>query len=94
MNILQLKEKIDKTIMAIKEDGHDLADINTWVMVEFGPERFFSDNPKVLYDDFGSVSGVVIYGEHGGPKCPGFEIEAGVYSGCNQSHGDCPICGK
>jgi len=32
--------------------------------------------------------------EHGGPKCPGFEIEPGVYSGCNQSHGDCPVCGK
>lgn len=32
--------------------------------------------------------------EHGGPLCPGFEIEAGVWSGCNQSAGDCPTCGK
>ena len=31
---------------------------------------------------------------HGGPKCPGFEIEPGVYSGCDQSAGDCPTCGK
>jgi len=31
---------------------------------------------------------------HGGPKCPGFEIEPGVFSGCDQSGGDCPVCGK
>ena len=31
---------------------------------------------------------------HGGPKCPGFEIEPGVFSGCDQSGGDCPTCGK
>lgn len=31
---------------------------------------------------------------HGGPPCPGFEIEPGVFSGCDQSGGDCPICGK
>ena len=31
---------------------------------------------------------------HGGPPCPGLEIEPGVWSGCNQSHGDCPTCGK
>ena len=28
---------------------------------------------------------------HGGPECPGFEIELGVYSGCNQTGGDCPV---
>jgi hypothetical protein len=28
------------------------------------------------------------------PKCRGIEIEEGVYSGCNQSAGDCPSCGK
>lgn len=28
------------------------------------------------------------------PTCPGIEIEPGVWSGCNQSHGDCPTCGK
>jgi DNA repair exonuclease SbcCD ATPase subunit len=26
--------------------------------------------------------------------CLGIEIEPGVYSGCDQSGGDCPICGK
>jgi len=31
---------------------------------------------------------------HGGPKCPGMEIEPGIFSGCNQSGGDCPTCGK
>lgn len=31
---------------------------------------------------------------HGGPRCPGIEIEPGVYSGCDQSAGDCPTCGK
>ena len=31
---------------------------------------------------------------HGGPSCPGMEIEPGVYSGCDQSGGDCPTCGK
>lgn len=31
---------------------------------------------------------------HGGPKCPGFEIEPGAYSGCDQSNGDCLVCGK
>lgn len=28
------------------------------------------------------------------PGCPGFEVEPGVFSGCNQSAGDCPVCGK
>lgn len=31
---------------------------------------------------------------HGGPECPGIEIEPGVFSGCDQSSGDCPVCGK
>ncbi len=31
---------------------------------------------------------------HGGPKCPGFEIKPGEWSGCNQSAGDCPTCGR
>lgn len=31
---------------------------------------------------------------HGGPACPGIEIEPGVYSGCNRSGGDCPTCGR
>lgn len=26
--------------------------------------------------------------------CSGFEIEPGVFSGCDQSGGDCPECGK
>ena len=26
--------------------------------------------------------------------CKGIEIEPGVFSGCNQSGGDCPKCGK
>lgn len=29
-----------------------------------------------------------------GAACKGFEIEPGVFSGCNQSAGDCPACGK
>lgn len=29
-----------------------------------------------------------------GTACKGFEIEPGVFSGCNQSAGDCPVCGK
>lgn len=31
---------------------------------------------------------------HGGPPCPGIEIEPGVWSGCDQSGGDCPTCGR
>jgi hypothetical protein len=31
---------------------------------------------------------------HGGPQCPGIEIEEGVFSGCDQSGGDCPTCGN
>jgi hypothetical protein len=31
---------------------------------------------------------------HGGPSCPGIEIEPGVFSGCDQSGGDCPTCGR
>ena len=31
---------------------------------------------------------------HGGPPCPGIEIEPGMWSGCDQSGGDCPTCGK
>jgi len=27
-------------------------------------------------------------------KCKGFEIEPGVFSGCDASGGDCPECGK
>lgn len=32
--------------------------------------------------------------EHGGPPCPGLEIEPGVFSGCDHSGGDCPTCGE
>ena len=39
------------------------------------------------------VPGLACY-EHGGPRCPGIEIEPGVFSGCDQSGGDCPVCGK
>ena len=28
------------------------------------------------------------------PPCKGIEIEPGAYSGCDQSGGDCPECGK
>lgn len=28
------------------------------------------------------------------PRCPGIEIEPGTFSGCDQSAGDCPVCGK
>lgn len=31
---------------------------------------------------------------HGGPSCPGIEIEPGAFSGCNQSACDCPTCGR
>jgi len=41
----------------------------------------------------GHISGLACIG-HGGPKCPGIEIEPGVFSGCDQSAGDCPTCGK
>ena len=32
--------------------------------------------------------------DHGGPPCPGIEIEPGIFSGCNHSHGNCPVCGN
>ena len=28
------------------------------------------------------------------PACKGIEIEEGVYSGCDGSGGDCPVCGN
>lgn len=31
--------------------------------------------------------------DHGGPPCPGLEIEPGVWSGCSGTGGDCPTCG-
>ena len=31
---------------------------------------------------------------HGGPECPGLEIEPGVWSGCDGKAGDCPTCGR
>lgn len=41
----------------------------------------------------GYVSGLACP-KHGGPPCPGMEIEPGVFSGCTGSGGDCPTCGK
>lgn len=32
--------------------------------------------------------------DSGAEACLGFEVEPGVYSGCDQSAGDCPSCGK
>lgn len=26
-------------------------------------------------------------------KCPGIDLGDGNFSGCDQSHGDCPVCG-
>lgn len=46
---------------------------------------------RLRYD--GYVPCLACYG-HGGPRCPGIEIEPGVFSGCDQSAGDCPVCGK
>ena len=40
----------------------------------------------------GYVPGLACVG-HGGPKCPGIEIEEGVYSGCGGGD-DCPTCGR
>ena len=40
----------------------------------------------------GYCSGLACY-NHGGPRCPGIEIEPGVYSGCSGTGGDCPTCG-
>lgn len=31
---------------------------------------------------------------HGGPPCPGIEIEPGVFSGCTGKGNDCPTCGR
>lgn len=31
---------------------------------------------------------------HGGPSCPGIDLGDGNFSGCDQSGGDCPVCGK
>ena len=52
-------------------------------------QRYVREDGK--YD--GHVPGLACPG-HGGPKCPGLEIEPGVFSGCNQSGGDCPTCGN
>jgi hypothetical protein len=51
---------------------------------------------RVLPDD-GKYSGHVpalACPAHGGPPCPGIEIEPGVFSGCTGTGGDCPTCGK
>lgn len=48
------------------------------------------------YRDDGKYAGYVpglACKQHGGPPCPGLEIEPGVFSGCDQSGGDCPTCG-
>ena len=50
-----------------------------------------------LYRDDGRYAGYVpglACEHHGGPPCPGLEVEPGVFSGCNQSGGDCPTCEK
>ena len=57
--------------------------------------RRMSDG-RVLPDD-GKYSGYVpalACPAHGGPPCPGIEIEPGVFSGCTGTGGDCPTCGK
>lgn len=41
----------------------------------------------------GYVPGLACQG-HGGPPCPGLEIEPGVFSGCSQDGDDCPTCGS
>lgn len=58
--------------------------------VYHGPKNaYVRDDGK--YD--GYVPGLACPG-HGGPKCPGIELGDGNFTGCNQSHGDCPTCGK
>lgn len=66
----------------------------------FRPEPVKKRNTRTRLIEFdyegrydGYIPGLACSG-HGGPKCPGFEIEPGVYSGCDQSGGDCPVCGK
>jgi hypothetical protein len=78
-------------------DGKGKCSVPMWQM---GIPAGFCDNDafgeqtkegKLAYPHF--VPYLACY-NHGGPKCKGIEIDQGVFSGCNQSNGDCPICGK
>lgn len=41
----------------------------------------------------GYVPGLACVG-HGGPPCPGIDLGDGNFSGCDQSGGDCLVCGR
>ena len=62
------------------------------------PKKYINRRTRLIEFDYeGRYDGYVPYlacPAHGGPKCPGIEIEPGVFSGCDQSFGDCPTCGK
>ena len=93
----------------LNEHGYGKCSVPMWSMgmpAGFCDERAFGVRPdcETFRDWYGEINrmdgkyaGHVPYlpcPGHGGPECPGVEIEPDVFSGCDQPGGDCPVCGK
>ena len=80
----------------LDEDGKGKCSVPMWqggVPAGFCNEIAFGEHEGRVGSYSGWVPYLACYG-HGGPKCPGPEIEPGIHTGCDQSAGDCPVCGK
>ena len=84
----------------LNEHGYGKCSVPMWSMgmpAGFCDERAFGvrQDCETFRDRYGEIHRMYgKYAGHGGPECPSVEIEPGVFSGCDQPGGDCPVCGK
>lgn len=80
----------------LNREGYGRCSVPMWqqgLPAGFCDKRAFGRHEGREFSYDGYVPFLACYA-HGGPKCPGIEIEPGVFSGCDQSARDCPVCGK
>ena len=63
MNLIEHKNEILRIIDAVHEAGDDPNDVEVSIQIERGLQPpLYSHDIEILYDNYGDVSGCVIYG--------------------------------
>ena len=63
MNLLELKEAVDRSIEAAIEYGEKPEEVMVSIQVDINKESVYSDDVELHYDGDGQASGCVIVGE-------------------------------
>jgi hypothetical protein len=87
-----LEEELLKRTGNKKEWLDILGAYRTWLDSEGIPAETAHGWPTAAFYDETNVASYITH-RQGNGECPGIEIEPGIWSGCDQSGGDCPTCG-